>query len=71
MIFSNRDRINFIVIVFLIGRQMIFSAIAPVVSFFHKMVSCYFNILKLLVILICTLIILIFTLYVFFILFIR
>ena len=52
IIFSNRDRINCIIIVFMFGRQIIFYEISPVISFFLEMVSCYFKILKFLVIVI-------------------
>ena len=52
IIFSNCDRINFIIIFFLSGKQTFFAAIAPVISLLLEMVSCYFNLFKLLVILI-------------------
>ena len=52
VIFSYRDCSNFIIIFFLFGRQIVFAVVAPVVSFFLKMVNFYFNILKLIVILI-------------------
>ena len=51
IIFSNSNRINLTPIDFLFGRQIIFSDINPVTSFFLEMVSCYFKILKLIVIL--------------------
>ena len=52
-IFSNSCRINFIVFIFLFVIQIICSVISPVINFFLKIVSYYFNILKLVVILIC------------------
>ena len=52
IILFNRDHINFIIVVFLFGREIIFSTIAPVISFFLDIVSCYFKILKLIIILI-------------------
>ena len=51
IIFSNRDRINFIIIFFLFVTSNC-SAIDPVISFSLEMLSCYFKMLKLLVILI-------------------
>ena len=43
IIFSNRDRMNFSIMVFLFGRQRKISAIAHVISFFLETVSCYFK----------------------------
>ena len=48
VIFSNRDRIKFIIIVFLI-----FASIDPVISFFLEMVSFYFKFLNFLLFWIC------------------
>ena len=52
IIFSNRNRMKFIIIFFLFVRQIIFAAISPVIIFFLEMVSCSIKILKLLVVLI-------------------
>ena len=70
IIFSNCYRIKIFIIVLLFGRQIIFASIAPVIRFFLEMVSCYFKILKLPVILILIVIKLIFTLVAFFLLFV-
>ena len=43
IIVYNRDRINFFFIVFLFGREIVLSAIAPFVIFSLKMFSVYFN----------------------------
>ena len=51
IIFYNRNRVNFIVIVLLLGRKIIY-VIAPAISFFLKIVSFYFKSLKFLIILI-------------------
>ena len=53
IIFYNLDRIKLIILFFPFVRQQFFSDIAPVISFFLKMVSYSFNTLKLLVILTC------------------
>ena len=44
IIFSNRNRINSSIAVFLFWRKIISSAIAPVIRFFLEIVSCYFKI---------------------------
>ena len=46
IILSNRDFINFVIIVLLLGRKIILAAVASFVTFLPEMVSCSFKIVR-------------------------
>ena len=52
ILFSHHGCINFIIVVFLFGIQSLFASIAPFIRFFLEIISCYFKILILFIILI-------------------